>query len=371
MTKAVHRKHATAIAIAIALAAISGAGAAQAQSQLTVYGLIDAALAHVDNTDAAGHSVTKMPSLSGSLPSRLGFRATEDLGGGLAAIFTLESGFNPDAGTLGQGGRIFGRQAWVGLRGAWGTLQLGRILNMTYLATAKSDVLGPNLFSINSIDLYLPNARSDNAIGYLGAFDRWSFGATWSFGRDGSAAGGPSATGCAGEVPGNAKACRQYTALLGYDAQTYGITATYDKLHGNTGAAGGLTSSADFDRRATVNGYAMIGATKVGAGVIDRKTLAATGVVESDLYYLGVSVPVAAALTLDAQIARKDVKDSPDDTNMAVARLTYTLSRRSAVYAGIGRMDNHGAAAVALDAGGTVGAGKAQSGLMAGLRHAF
>jgi predicted porin len=115
----------------------------------------------------------------------------------------------------------------------------------------------------------------------------------------------------------------------------------------------------------------MIGATKVGAGVIDRKTLAATGVVESDLYYLGVSVPVAAALTLDAQIARKDVKDSPDDTNMAVARLTYTLSRRSAVYAGIGRMDNHSAAAVALDAGGTVAAGKAQSGVMAGLRHAF
>jgi predicted porin len=368
MNKAVHSVRGT--AIAIALAAASGAGSAQAQNQVTVYGLIDAALAHLDNADAAGHSVTKMPSLTGSLPSRIGFRGTEDLGGGLTAVFTLESGFNPDVGTLGQGGRIFGRQAWVGLRGKWGMLQMGRILNMTYLATAKSDVLGPNLFSINSIDLYLPNARSDNAIGYVGTFDRWTVGATWSFGRDGSAAGGPSATGCAGEVPGNARACRQYTALLGYDAQAYGVTATYDKLFGNTGAAGGLTS-ANFDRRATVNGYAMLGTAKIGAGIIDRKTAAATGVVESDLMYLGVSVPVAGMLTLDAQIARKNVKGSADDTNMAVARLTYALSRRSAVYAGVGRMDNRGAAAVALDAGGTTAAGKAQNGVMAGLRHAF
>ena len=358
-------------AIAIALASGFAAGSAQAQSQVTVYGLIDAALAHMDKADAAGHSVTRMPSLTGSLPSRLGFRGSEDLGGGLSAIFTLESGFNPDVGVLGQGGRIFGRQAWVGLRGAWGTLQLGRILNMTYLATSKSDVLGPNLFSINSIDLYLPNARSDNAIGYLGSVDGWSVGATWSFGRDGSAAGGPAATGCPGEVPGNAKACRQYTALLGYDAKAYGIDATYDKLYGNTGAANGLTSSNHYDRRVTVNGYAMLGAARVGAGVIARKTAAAAGVTESDLVYVGVSVPVAGPLTLDAQVARRNVKGSPDDTNMAVARLTYALSKRSAIYAGIGRMDNRGGAAVALDAGGSTAPGKAQNGVMTGLRHIF
>jgi predicted porin len=359
-------------AVAIALAAAGfGAGGAQAQSQVTVYGIIDVALAHMNNADAAGHGVTREPSLTGSLPSRFGFRGSEDLGGGLSAVFNLESGFNPDVGTLGQGGRIFGRQAWVGLRGRWGTLQLGRILNMTYLATMKSDVLGPNLFSINSIDLYLPNARSDNAIGYLGTFGGLTVGATWSFGRDASSAGGPSATGCAGEVPGNARACRQFTALLGYDTKGYGINATYDKLYGNTGAAGGLTSSADYDRRITSNGWVMIGAAKLGAGVIDRKTVAATGVTESDLVYLGASMPVAPRLTLDAQVARKNVKGSSDDTNLAVARLTYALSVRSAVYAGVGRMDNHGAAAIALDAGGTTAPGRTQSGVMAGLRHTF
>jgi len=364
-------KKAVAIALGAAFGAAFGAGGAQAQSQVTVYGIVDVALAHMSNADAAGHGVTREPSLTGSLPSRIGFRGSEDLGGGLSAVFNLESGFNPDAGVLGQGGRLFGRQAWVGLRGSWGTLQLGRILNMTYLATMKSDVLGPNLFSINSIDLYLPNARSDNAIGYLGNFKGLTVGATWSFGRDASAAGGPSATGCAGEVPGNARACRQFTGLLGYDTKAWGINATYDKLYGNTGAAGGLTSSANYDRRITTNGYAMVGAVKVGAGIIDRRTDAVSGVTRSDLVYLGASIPVAPRLTLDAQVARKDVKGSPDDTNLAVARLTYALSVRSAVYAGIGRMDNHGAAAIALDAGGTTAPGKTQSGVMAGLRHTF
>jgi predicted porin len=194
-------KHA---AIALALASAACAGSAHAQTDVTVYGIIDAALAHLDQVDAAGHSVTRMPSLSGSLPSRIGFRGSEDLGGGLSVVFALESGFNPDVGTLGQGGRLFGRQAWVGLKGKWGTLQIGRVLNMTYFAVAKSDVLGPNLFSINSIDLYLPNARSDNAVSYVGTFSGLTVGATYSLGRDASSAGGPSATGCPGEVPGNA-----------------------------------------------------------------------------------------------------------------------------------------------------------------------
>ncbi|MFL6674417.1 MAG: porin [Massilia sp.] len=359
------------VVTAAVLAAGLAAAPAFAQNNITPYGIVDVAVARTTNADAAGHSMTKEPSLTGSVPSRIGFRGEEDLGGGLSALVTLESGYNPDVGTLGQGGRIFGRQAWVGLKGQWGTLQLGRVLNMTYYALLKSDVLGPNLFSISSIDLYIPNARSDNAVAYIGKFGAVVAGATYSLGRDASAAGGPAATNCAGEVPGNAKACRQYTGLLGYEGQAYGINASVDKLYGNAGAANGLTSSGRFDRRITVNGYAMLGRTKIGAGVMDRKIDAATGVTESDLYYLGVSYPVTGQLTLDAQVARKSVKDSPDDSNLFVARLTYALSKRSSVYGAIGRMDNRGRAANALDAAGTVGIGQAQNGVMTGLRHIF
>lgn len=96
----------------MALGAAMLAGAAHAQSNVTMYGILDAAVEYYGNADAAGHSVTRMPSLGGGMfPSRLGFRGTEDLGDGLKAVFVLENGLAPDSGTLGQGGRLFGRQA--------------------------------------------------------------------------------------------------------------------------------------------------------------------------------------------------------------------------------------------------------------------
>ena len=59
--------------------------------------------------------------------SRLGFRGTEDLGGGLTAGFVLEGGFLADAGTLAQGGRAWGRQVYVSIANASvGELRMGR-----------------------------------------------------------------------------------------------------------------------------------------------------------------------------------------------------------------------------------------------------
>lgn len=345
-----------------------------AQSGVSVYGIVDSGVVWTNNVNSAGDSAFKIPSLTGTVPSRLGFRGSEDLGGGTHAFFALETGFAPDTGILGSGARLFGRLSHVGLRNArYGTLTLGRLLNMTILSGLKADVLGPNLFSTSSLDAYLPNARSDNAIGYLGTFSELTVGATYSLGRDTSSAGGPAATGCAGETVGNSRACRQWTALLGYDNNAFGVTTTYDKMHGNAGAAAGLTTSDSYDRRATLTGYAMMGRTKIGGGVIDRKKQAASAAnsLESDLYYLGVSHPVTPTLVVDAQVARLDIKDSGNDTNLGAVRLTYSLSKRSAVYAMLGHIRNGGAAAVSLDAGGTVGVGENQFGTMVGMRHAF
>lgn len=355
---------------AIALALGLAASYAMAQTSVQVYGIVDSGVAHITNADAAGNAVTKVPSLTGSLPSRIGFKGTEDLGNGLQAFFVLENGLGLDTGTAGQGGRLFGRAAQVGLKGAWGTLTLGRQNNMTYYAGMKADVMGPNLFSISSIDLYIPNARSDNAIGYMGNVNGFVLGATYSLGRDAASAGGPAATNCGGEVAGNAKACRQTTALAGYESKAWGINASYDRMHGNTGAAGGLASSADTDVRTTVNGYVMVGATKFGAGLMDRRTDASIGLAESVLYYAGASHPVGA-FTIDAQFARRDTRHSDADVTLLAARISYALSRRTAVYTSVGRMDNDGNSAVALDAGGTVGAGMAQNGVMVGMRHHF
>lgn len=360
------------LASAAALMCGIAASSASAQTAVQIYGIVDSGIAHVTNVNSAGDSITKIPSLTSSFPSRIGFRGTEDLGNGLQAFFVLENGLAVDTGTQQQGGRMFGRQANVGIKGSWGTLTLGRQQNMTYISGLKTDVLGPHLFAIGSIDPYLPNARSDNAIGYMGSFNGVVVGATYSFGRDASAAGGPAATNCAGEVGGNSKACRQITGLIGYETRNWGLNASWDQLRGNTGAANGLTSSANTDVRRTVNGYLMVGPTKLGGGVIARETNAnaATGFSESNLYYFGASHPFGA-FVLDAQIARRDTKRSNNDVDMLVARLTYALSKRTFVYSAVGRMDNDGASAVALDAGGTVGAGLTQNGVMVGLRHHF
>lgn len=371
MIHAVEPRGAAAAACLAGVLACLPAPAAQAQGNVTLYGLVDTALARMTNADAQGNRVTKMPSLTGSLPSRVGLRGEEALGAGLSAVFALEAGFHVDDGMSSQGRRLFGRQAWVGLKGTWGQLQVGRVMNMTYYAAVKSDVLGPNLFSINSMDLYLPNARSDNAVAYLGNFKGWTLGASYSFGRDASNAGGPAGTNCPGEVAGDAQACRQITGLLGYEAKSFGLNTTFDRLHGGPGAANGLTTSASIDRRITVNGYVLAGRTRLGAGWLARRTEAPAGVVESDLVYVGISHPLAQRLTLDAQVARKAVAASPDDTDLAVVRLTYAFSPRTALYGAIGRMDNAGQAAIALDAGGTVAPGRAQNGVMAGMRHAF
>ncbi len=87
-------------------------GAAQAESSVTLYGLVDAGITYVSNQD--GNSNIKMDTgvMNGN---RWGLRGREDLSENLAAIFRVESGFALDKGTSGQGGRLFGRQAFAGL----------------------------------------------------------------------------------------------------------------------------------------------------------------------------------------------------------------------------------------------------------------
>jgi GBP family porin len=122
----------------IALAVLGAmSGAASAQSSVTLYGIVDIGLQWVKTGVQTG-TVGGLPVFSQEngfqinsgyqSGSRLGFRGSEALGGGWNAVFTLEAGYNADTGTSGQGGRLFGRQAWAGLQNAgFGTFALGRI----------------------------------------------------------------------------------------------------------------------------------------------------------------------------------------------------------------------------------------------------
>ncbi|HSV44227.1 MAG TPA: porin [Ramlibacter sp.] len=351
------------------------AGGASAQSSVTIYGIVDAALEHVTNVGASGKGQTRMASLTGSVPSRLGYRGSEDLGGGLRALYTLEMGFSPDSGGLNQGGRVFGRQSFVGLAGPWGSVTLGRQYTMLFWSTLEADVLGPNIHGLAAFDSYIPNVRADNSIAYRGTFGGFTAGATYSLGRDTVNAGpSPSGTNCAGESATDKKACREWSALLKYDTPAWGAALAVDEIRGGPGAFAGLTNSALKDTRVAVNGYAKLGAFKMGAGLLRRDNDASVATPRSDLWYLGASYPVSPQLVVDGQLSRQKYKGSANAATLAVVRATYSLSKRTAVYASAGRMNNDGALALSVSggqAGSNPTAGGSQTGLAMGIRHSF
>src|SRR5215469_4246595 len=85
---------------------------AAAQSSVTLYGVLDEGL---DFTNNAGGSKAYSMQSGYVQGSRWGLKGAEDLGAGLKAVFQLENGYNLSNGALGQGGLMFGRQAYVGV----------------------------------------------------------------------------------------------------------------------------------------------------------------------------------------------------------------------------------------------------------------
>jgi len=110
----------------IALAALGAfAGAASAQSSVTLYGVLDVGVSKQTNLDLTAYGVS---GASFHTPTRIGIKGTEDLGNGLSAIFDLQTGGigmgDGKSGNTG-GGISFGREAYAGLKGGFGTVKAG------------------------------------------------------------------------------------------------------------------------------------------------------------------------------------------------------------------------------------------------------
>ena len=175
----------------LSLALLAAAGAAQAQSSVTLYGTIDTSLQYVSND--GGHNLFGMgeSNLSGT---KWGLKGTEDLGAGLKAIFQLENGFHPTTGALGQGGKMFGRQAYVGLTSdQYGTLTLGRQYDTT--TDLVQPITADNYFSSifatpGDVDNNDNSARVNNAIKYTSpVLDGFQFAGMYALGGVAGATG--------------------------------------------------------------------------------------------------------------------------------------------------------------------------------------
>lgn len=167
-------------AVALAVAAL-GAGAASAQSSLTIYGNLDVAYTNV-NKKQGDVSGTVLPAASFAAKSTvngitssvssvnaLGLRGTEDLGGGYKGNFVLEGQMQLDTGAQsGQDGRMWGRQAFLGLTTPYGEVRLGRQYAPMFYTFAGTTVEALGGADLQAVGLVLNNlqVRQDNQISY-------------------------------------------------------------------------------------------------------------------------------------------------------------------------------------------------------------
>lgn len=120
---------------------MAACGSAAVQSSVTLFGVLDAGVAYIKGT-GAGHATGLVA--GGNSNSRLGFRGTEDLGGGMSASFWLEGQVSNDVGggATQTTGFDFARRSTVSLSGPVGELRLGRDYAMTYWNMVVFDAFG-------------------------------------------------------------------------------------------------------------------------------------------------------------------------------------------------------------------------------------
>lgn len=351
---------------------------------MSIYGVLDGGFENITNVTSGGTtgSVTRMPGITGTMASRLGFRVNKEIVPGINGIATLETGFNFDNGTLGQSGRIFGRQLFAGVDTAYGAFTVGRQYSMLIFALG-ADLLGPNIYAMGSLDPYLPNARYDNSLAWRAKFGNVSLGATYSLARD-SAGGAPGSGTCAGELPGaGSNSCRGWSMMAKYDVPRFGIAGAIDEQRGGPGAtvffANGtapvaFTRPEDIDRRLHLGGYVKLGNSgKLGIGWLGRRVEVASGDIASNTYFVEGAWQFTDKLSIDGGVHRITNDDQDRDANLYVLRGTYAIGGGLSSYLQLGHVNNSAKAAYAVSVGAGVSpaAGGSQTATMAGVRYSF
>lgn len=325
------------LAVLVALGVLSGPAAAQ--TSLTIYGIVDAGVVY-ERGGAAG-SVTKLTSGVQS-GSRLGFKAVEELGGGLSARFALESGFGIDDGRMGQGGLLFGRQAYVGLGGRWGELSFGRQYTPHYLALDEVDPFGIGLAG-SSTNLMANIPRMDNTVKLTTP--------AWS-GLTGELAYG------LGERAGDTSANRQIGASVGYVRGPLVLKLAHHRTED--------AFSIDHARNTLLAGKYDFGRATASLGVgLNR----GTGTTDNRDYMLGVTVPVGAGAVLASFIRKDDRTFANSDADQWALGYTHSLSRRTNLYTSFARINNDPGAGFTV--GNATEGGSGDKAFNIGIRHKF
>jgi predicted porin len=344
-------------------------GAAQAQSAVEVYGIVD--------VGAVREFGTKLDSGPGPTPladgnkitsgaqsgTRLGFKGKEDLGSGLSALFVLETGIAADAGGFNQANKAFGRQSFVGLQGDFGTVTLGRQYTSYFLTLNQvADPFASGLAG-NAQNLMLPNGvysssttdpdrnlttdraiRMDNAIKYATpVFENFSGELAYGF----------------GERTGATDGDRVITGSVGYDSKPLNVRLAYYEKNNSTDTVSLKSTmlAANYD----------LEFAKIFAAYADNDWV---GLTKTRNYLIGATVPFGAHKFIASYI-RADGRGvyAANDADQWGIGYTYSLSKRTNLYAAYGYISNDGAARYTV--GNNSENGTTNKAFNLGVRHVF
>ena len=365
------KKHMIASAAVAALASTC-ATLATAQSTVTIYGLVDAGLVR----DSGGINGTLMKVGSGTVNySRLGFRGTEDLGNGLAAIFTLEAGYRIDTGEQDVAGSMFNRQAFAGLKSAtYGTLTLGRQYTPYYLTLSTvADPFGTGYAgAIKNLFPTVGNStRASNTILYATPTYR-GISAEIAYSL--------------GEQAGSNKAGRQLGGALAYQDGPLNLRLGYLNRNTDVAPAVGVTPvsrgigtntvlAGNYDFK-VVKLYLAYQADKgIGVDALQNSsnpfgsTVAPTPSNDARDALLGVQVPLVGGTLMASYINKNDRTALNQDAHQWGIGYTYPVSKRTNLYTAYAKINNKNGAGYTV--GNNTDAGTGDTGFNLGIRHTF
>lgn len=344
--------------------ALAASSLALAQSSVTVYGTVDLYMAQAKSGNASSVRLED----GGQTASRIGFRGTEDLGGGLGVHFTLEGGFAPDtgAGTLPGPAISFSRQSFVGLSAPWGQIDAGRMYTPMFYALFKADPYGINsVFSpINLVaatdaqpGLTPFAARASNMV-------RYRTPASSDFFADIAYAPGESSA--PSHQSGNF-----YGGSVGWASKPYYIAYAFQRARSGSAAAP-VASPATTTYQSVSGAYELpaIG-LQLYANYV-RNTSSLPGVGAAKLASLGTTYNVTPSSNLMFEAMQRKVAGTDRSQLAWTLGYDYYLSKRTVLYARWLRLLNrHGASASLATIAVAPNSGNGVRVLAAGIRHNF
>jgi len=354
----------------LALAVLGAfAGVASAQSSVTLFGVIDVNGRYVNNGAGSQYQLSQ----DGIASSRIGFRGTEDLGGGLTASFWLEGAINPDTGTIGvtsiNGGTsnaasLFTRRATASLAGSWGELRLGRDYTATFWNATIFDPFGTNgVGSSGNLYLVVPGVPTGGSYGTLV--------------RDNNIVGYFLPSGIAGGLYGqiqmaageNTYGQQYWGGRLGYASGPFNIAGAYGRTQVNNNVDGrnyNFGASWNFGFM-TLSGY-------YGRLNIDDAN--------QNNWYIGAVAPVGlwnlkasyGYVNRGGHIGAVSFEDQ--SASQFALGADYNLSKRTALYATYSYLNNKNNASFTVAplmnvAAGGARAGDNSTGFEIGIKHSF